>query len=542
MRRQRVILSILCAIALVAGACSSGEGASDEIVTTTSVAESSTTAVSDTTPIADTSVSPTTEADGQNALLGELAVFDDPDPLDLTYELTAELSGVALISPDGGTAAVTDADGTTYTLSIPEGALLTEEEISMTPVSSVEGLPFDGSVLGVYLEPEGLVLLRSAQLTVVLSPDHDVSNVVAFGTFANGKDFHLTPSAAEGSVITTTVDHFSLRLINFGGDELARDMAAQYEPTSNKAVFDERMALIDQQYAIDPADHAEARGQFLELWATHSVVPSLLAAGIGDDTDMISAWIESQSWKRAVEEYEEDTGDTERFASQIAAVEALVRQAFLRRILDSYDLCIAGDIDQGARMIMWILIASDSGISVSDGNIADIWGGCLRFRFTGFSLFEGPDYHAAGSIETILELRDDTIIRANTAVMHDGFSFEGGTGCVYSTTNGAVEINLDLTANLNYENAGFLAPKIHIRFVDRPKEHVECGTSALELELWYSHFIAAREKIGEIPVIRLDIVKDGDLYAAANFTGSVPLLTSVTESSGFQLIHMPLGG
>src|SRR5690348_14436311 len=60
----------------------------------------------------------------------------------------------------GGSLSATGGDGTVYTLTVPDKALLSAQEISMTPLAAMDALPLGGGLAaGVQLEPEGLRFL-----------------------------------------------------------------------------------------------------------------------------------------------------------------------------------------------------------------------------------------------------------------------------------------------------------------------------------------------------------------------------------------------
>jgi hypothetical protein len=71
------------------------------------------------------------------------------------------------IGPAGGQISAKGADGTVYSLDIPKNALAGVTKITMTPLSKVSGMPFDGKqAYAVQLEPEGLYLYYDAILTI----------------------------------------------------------------------------------------------------------------------------------------------------------------------------------------------------------------------------------------------------------------------------------------------------------------------------------------------------------------------------------------
>ncbi|MBO3704244.1 MAG: hypothetical protein J5W83_17190, partial [Candidatus Accumulibacter sp.] len=74
----------------------------------------------------------------------------------------------ATVGPAGGTIVATAATGTTYTLTIPRGALRTPTPITLTPVTALSGLapPLD-LVAAVQGAPAGPPFALPAPLTVV---------------------------------------------------------------------------------------------------------------------------------------------------------------------------------------------------------------------------------------------------------------------------------------------------------------------------------------------------------------------------------------
>src|SRR3989337_1788198 len=75
---------------------------------------------------------------------GYAGAFDtSANPWAAAPELDSSHASSAAMSASGGTVEATGADGTHYTLSIPEGALALEHEITLTPVRAVADLPLD---------------------------------------------------------------------------------------------------------------------------------------------------------------------------------------------------------------------------------------------------------------------------------------------------------------------------------------------------------------------------------------------------------------
>ncbi len=103
----------------------------------------------------------------------------------------------AEFGPEGGSLSASAADGTTFVLRIPPGALDFSETITMTPALSLMGLPLSGGLAGaVNLEPAGLSFYTPATLTITPSAAAPVDmRTVGFAFNAAGDGFHLRPLA-----------------------------------------------------------------------------------------------------------------------------------------------------------------------------------------------------------------------------------------------------------------------------------------------------------------------------------------------------------
>jgi hypothetical protein len=165
------------------------------------------------------------------------------DPLSVQVLTDGSLAVSAVISPMGGTLTAQAADGTKFTLTLPEGALLSDENITLTPVTSVGSLPFSGGLVGgVQMAPEGLRLFKPAALTIESSKTAAASGfeTVAFGYHQNGEGLYLNPSDAKGDVLTLEVWHFS-------GEAAAQGTPAeiqtqqQHVPSNSEDAFTQRM-------------------------------------------------------------------------------------------------------------------------------------------------------------------------------------------------------------------------------------------------------------------------------------------------------------
>lgn len=133
-----------------------------------------------------------------------------PHPLTVQVTLDPQRTDSTLISAAGGTVAASSADGTQFTLTVPPDAILEPQEIALTPISAIGGLPGSSKlVAGVQLSPDGLELVGAADLTVSRAGGFDASHLLGFGYMTTGSDFHLEPMSGGASGATFSVTHFS---------------------------------------------------------------------------------------------------------------------------------------------------------------------------------------------------------------------------------------------------------------------------------------------------------------------------------------------
>jgi hypothetical protein len=169
-------------------------------------------------------------------------------PIDIKVNLEDNSAASALITTAGGHLSATAADGTLFTLTLPEGALQGDQQITLTPASTIDGLPFSGGLVGaVQLAPEGLQLLQAATLTIE-SPKTAAAQgfeTVAFGYRQSGKGLYLSPAQVSGQVMSLEVWHFS-------GDGAAQatgvEVAAQQEqhvPQNPEDAFTQEMQQFE---------------------------------------------------------------------------------------------------------------------------------------------------------------------------------------------------------------------------------------------------------------------------------------------------------
>jgi len=110
----------------------------------------------------------------------------------VTFTPDPSRTATAIIGAEGGTITATAEDGTTYELVIPPDALDFSETISMTPISSAEGLSLSNGLAGaVILEPAGIIFYEPATLIITPSATLSGEMTLGFAYDGTGEEFHL---------------------------------------------------------------------------------------------------------------------------------------------------------------------------------------------------------------------------------------------------------------------------------------------------------------------------------------------------------------
>jgi hypothetical protein len=117
------------------------------------------------------------------------------------------------------------ADGVTFSLMISDMVLARNTDgdlepalgtvVTVTPVTAIDDIPFSqGYLAAVHIDPEGLMIVSPASLSLTIPGDYDAAQLIGFAADGTGGDFHLFPITVESSGGTTyayfSVNHFSL--------------------------------------------------------------------------------------------------------------------------------------------------------------------------------------------------------------------------------------------------------------------------------------------------------------------------------------------
>jgi len=130
----------------------------------------------------------------------------------LTPSLDAARHTTKTLGPAGGDVFARGAGGTRFRLAVPPGALAQQVAITLTPVTSLGGLPLGGGLVGaVDLAPSGLAFAIPATLYVMPAGGVPGGLTAGFGWSGAANAFAISPwwTDPEGRWVAIGVEHFS---------------------------------------------------------------------------------------------------------------------------------------------------------------------------------------------------------------------------------------------------------------------------------------------------------------------------------------------
>ncbi len=279
-----------------------------------------------------------------------------PDPLNVTPTLDGSRQVTKHLETGGGTVTATADDGTVFTLSLPSNALLSPEEIIMTPVSGVGGLPLSGGlVAAVDLKPDGLQLMKPAKLTIKPPGSVPLEEQTGFSYHADGEDFHLQPLDF-GAQLSFSLTHFSAYGVGRGtdADRAAQQKRyplrtkAQYDQLANEAILPARQALI---LGVEDDSDWEQEVRDYSIPYYRQVVKPVLQQAETDDALAEKALQVGVQWVRQIQML--GLEDDPEFEAQIEEIFVFFQAIFENAINKSFGRCVnAHDVSEVSRMLV----------------------------------------------------------------------------------------------------------------------------------------------------------------------------------------------
>ncbi len=284
-----------------------------------------------------------------------------------------------LVPTSGGTISTVGSDGSTFTLEIPPDALLSAEMVTLTPVSSIQGIPLSGGLAaGVHVEPEGLALYETATLTIVPAAPVARDQAITFSYQGEGAEFFLAPALPLGSQIKLPVLHFTGYGIGRGTqadidtlarqrptlveDQLSQTIAAVLLPQMRRGAFGNLAAGVSGAHALGaraacPPGLADA---FRRMYADTAVPAITSAVGDCDDLRLRLPYL------RFFIKYVGDMGCDAELDREVTSIRDVIRNEVKRCYNQAFEKCLAKDPKQPAEMERWIRDLGPEGIAEVD--------------------------------------------------------------------------------------------------------------------------------------------------------------------------------
>ena len=223
-------------------------------------------------------------------------------PFELAITVEAATAASALIGAGGGTITATADAGVTYEFVVPPLALASPTEITMTPLSAIDGLPLSGGfVAGVDFAPSGLVLAQPGTLTITANrqPGAD-QRLVGFSYGDRADSFHLAPAKASSEAITIGVSHFSTAGAGFG---TTQDIEALWILQLGNQVPGTSFEFVDLliSAAAEVPRDGPAELALMEDWFDEIVLPAVKDATT--DAQLIGAISTYEMWRKTLPEF-----------------------------------------------------------------------------------------------------------------------------------------------------------------------------------------------------------------------------------------------
>src|SRR4051794_3692176 len=317
---------------------------------------------------------------------GKIGVTPAAKPVGVAPQLdTANASDGPVTADGGGTVFAIGADGTSYTLIVPDRALTHDVRITLTPVSAIGGLPLSGGlVAGVQIDTDALQLAKPAQLVIQRQGLAPAPSQVAFGYHNAGSDFFLSPFGQRPPGYPS--DAITIPVLHGGGygiaNATAADVAAQRakpparpedslaQAASVLGGAAKRSSRVRAAAFDDAAFSAEARRLY-----TERIQPQMTAAET-NDAILPQALGDAFGWMRQVILLGDDAEFQKEFDQITASMEKGVNNAYDK----AKERCQAGDYNQVTKLLQIERFRQLMGFGGEKTTIGEDVDKCLSFE------------------------------------------------------------------------------------------------------------------------------------------------------------------
>lgn len=332
------------------------------------------------------------------------------------------------------------ADGTKFSLALPQGALPGPVDITLTPVGAVGGSPLSGGLVGaVEIKPHGVTLLKPGVLTIDPPGDTPVSQQTGFYFHGPGEDFHLYPLAM-GSELKLNLTHFSTPGVGLASDA-DRQAAASTPPARTQAQIAQAISELlreerERQINGGPDTSEQTTSAVIDEMAAYyrDVVDPTAHAAETSDAAMERGVSELLGWLRQLELL--GAADDPRVKAQADGVFGRIVTIFRNAIDRAAARCQDHNLDDIVRLIKLARIAALLGTDLGDQALAEVFA-CAQFEVRFDSRIHGQrsgplpegsgtytlaqDFRVASTVQA--DLTSMMVIRGEAPLAHQGSTY-----------------------------------------------------------------------------------------------------------------------
>jgi len=492
---------------------------------------------------------------------------EDGEPLNLSLEESGE-SISEFIGPEGGVLSVTSNDGATFELSIPENAIPSSLEITLTPVEPTTEGPFAKETFsGIRMEPDGLLLLKPAHLTITpkdITPDE----AIGMASGSEGEDAYLTLGEPGEDGYQIQVHHFSnASIITKYGSQLD-GLYRKWRPgDAHRRAMHEMTRLKEKAEKVG----GFTAGAFYILMGWGDNVAEQLKQAMGNSNKLDEALASFLIWKARVGLLDKNFKEINERKHQhkLEELKKLASLAMVNAINEAKNRCL-NQKDPQAALDIWrwtvltYLLELDTDVAENAGIPA--LQQCYVFKFE-FS--DKLDSQGERPLEMEVTSTFDVYIKDEPSDQNPAFkSFGSGeikiedfkikdedinSRCTYTPEAGL--ISLDMESPLVFGDptdyrTGIPEGHVAMRLMSNTAPtvtaacEVEGQSQTYQFSAWFDTFTSLhvdRFIPPSILVFNIPVVQQGDVYAklekAQERTGEAG--NTVSEELTIQLVHTP---
>ena len=271
--------------------------------------------------------------------------------LDIEPALDTDRTVRRVLSSEGGSLQTSAADGSTFVLTIPPNALLDEEEIALTPVSNISGLP-PGVTLAaaVQMSPDGLMLFEPAVLTIQPARSVPADQEITFGWSGRGEAMHAYPVSPRSKTAEFHLMHFSGAGVAAGSASAAQPIVKAPAAPCNDLIFSRVEELLRRARLATLRNEDVRMEDFVAAYAAASrtyldeVLKPLVSEAARDEAIFPCVVQNYIAWYRSGQLYMGADAFSDQQGSEAQALGDALWRAPLSNVFEkSYSRCMKGE-------------------------------------------------------------------------------------------------------------------------------------------------------------------------------------------------------